>query len=73
MAKKRALRAAAALGERYQSIWDNSSLGARGQAVGRVQTQIAAERKKVEAGASPLSLVEFDKAVRRGKQRGIER
>ena len=72
-AKKQAIRAAAKLGERWQYAWDNNSIGTRGAAAGRVSTLIEAERKKIEAGDSPLSVSEFNKAVSRGKQRGIER
>lgn len=72
-AKKKAIRAAAKLGEHWQHAWDNSSIGTRNAAAGRVSTQIEAERKKIEAGDSPLTLSEFNKAVARGKQRSIER
>jgi len=72
-AKKQALRDAAKLGERWQYAWDNSSIGTRAAVAGGVSTQIETARKKVEAGDSPLTLSEFNKAVIRGKQRGIER
>lgn len=72
-AKKQALRDAAKLGERWQYAWDNSSIGTRAAVAGQVLTQIETGRKKVEAGDSPLTLSDFNKAVIRGKQRGKQR